>query len=132
MVYSPDGKILATVINDGTLVLRDAEKLVELRRFKSDGFRVMGVAFSPDSRTLAVALTDTKKLGCQEPILVPRNDPPREEGTVRIWEVGTWRELRRIPGQSRDARSAAFSPDGTMLAVGFDARTHRPFPGGQR
>ena len=119
MVYSPDGKILATLINDGTLVLRDAEKLVELRRFKPDSFWVMGVAFSPDSRTLAVAVTDTKKLGYQEPILVPRNDPPREKGSVRIWEVGTWRELRRIPGQGRDARSAAFSPDGTMLAVGF-------------
>jgi hypothetical protein len=58
---------------------------------------VYSVAFAPDGKTLASGSTD---------------------GTVKLWEVGTGRELATLTGHARVVRSVAFAPDGKTLASG--------------
>jgi WD40 repeat protein len=46
-----------------------------------------------------------------------------ERGTLRLWEVATGRELRRIPVQEKQVHAVAFAPDGkTVAAVGAEGR----------
>src|SRR5262249_43404275 len=53
------------------------------------------LAYAPDGRTLA--------LGCSD-------------GTVRLWDTSTTRELRRLAGHRDRVVALAFSPDGSRLA----------------
>src|SRR5262249_34262254 len=43
--------------------------------------------------------------------------PIREQGSVRLWDVASGREIRRLPAEGCDAHCVAFSPGGTMLAA---------------
>src|SRR5205823_1573620 len=65
-------------------------------RFLNFG-RVFSVAFSPDGKTLAAGSWD---------------------GTVRLWEVASGKELGQFEKQKAPVRSVAFSPDGKLLACG--------------
>lgn len=56
-----------------------------------------GLAFSPDSRYLATASTDS---------------------TIRIWDATTGNELRVLAGHTGAARTVSFSADGKLLASG--------------
>jgi WD40 repeat protein/tRNA A-37 threonylcarbamoyl transferase component Bud32 len=40
-----------------------------------------------------------------------------------LWEVGTWRLARRMPTSREDRNPAAFSPDGSLLAIASEANT---------
>jgi WD40 repeat protein len=59
--------------------------------------RVDALAFSPDGRLVASGSADH---------------------TVRLWDAGTGRELRRLAGHTNYVRAVAFSPDGGTLASG--------------
>src|SRR5262249_52043180 len=48
-----------------------------------------------------------------------------EVGTVRLWEVGSGKELRRFEYQRTAVWSVAFAPDGWLLASGGDEGTVR-------
>jgi len=62
--------------------------------------RAASVAFSPDGKFLASAWGDK---------------------TVRIWEVGSWREVATLRGHEKHVLSVTFSPNGKFLAsVGGD------------
>jgi WD40 repeat protein len=54
------------------------------------------ISLSPDGRTLATASRDQ---------------------AMRLWDMTTGRELRRLPGHEGSLRSVAFSPDGKVLAT---------------
>src|SRR5208283_399363 len=65
---------------------------------------VNSVAFSPDGRFLATA---------------------SEDKSVKLWEVGTWRNVRTFTGHMRAVAIARFSPDGRWLASGSIDKTIR-------
>ena len=66
--------------------------------------RVLAVAFSSNGRTLASGDRD---------------------GTIRLWDVSSGRELRTLVGHSAAVTSVAFSPDGLILASGGADRSVR-------
>jgi WD40 repeat protein len=57
--------------------------------------RAYSVAFSPDGKILASASWD---------------------GTIKLWETKSWRELRTLAGHGWGVYKAVFSPDGKQLA----------------
>jgi RNA polymerase sigma factor (sigma-70 family) len=127
LAYSPDGRTLATLLSGQTVVFWDAEKFSEIRRFQHKQLSLVWIAFSPDSRTLAVAAEDSLKRMLEAQGQVLRNDPAREKGSVRLWDVASGREIRRLPIEGGDARCVVFSPDGRMLAASFYDATIRLF-----
>ncbi len=66
--------------------------------------RFTAVAFSPGGRILAGA---------------------SEDGTLRLWDVATGREIHRLRGHSDSVLTVAFSADGKILASGSGDRTVR-------
>lgn len=107
LALSRDGKYLASCGNDGAVVLRDfaSGDVVRVHEFESKlGW---SVAFSPDSTKLAATCSAT-------------TGTP-DSAQVRVWDVAGGQELHRFTGHTRDVRSAAFSPDGQLIAsAGFD------------
>ena len=95
IVFSPDGKRLATGSTDGTAKIWDAETgtlLMDLRGHTNTVFRV---AFdSANSSRLATASAD---------------------GTARIWDIATGKPLTILTGHKNAVNSVAFSPDGARI-----------------
>jgi RNA polymerase sigma factor (sigma-70 family) len=127
LAYSPDGKTLATLLADSTVVLWDTATLKELRRAKSTQLNRHHLAWSRDSRMLAIGVDDLLARVLKAQGQDPQLKMPREKGAAILWDVATWREIRRLPAEGCDACSVAFSPDGTMLAASFCDATIRFF-----
>src|SRR5262249_9537302 len=56
---------------------------------------VQSLAFSPDGRRLATA---------------------GQDGTIKVWDMDTGREVTHYAGHADDVRTVAFSPDGKWIA----------------
>jgi len=133
--FSPDGSTLATGNSDGTIRLWDAETGALRNALPAQGAPVRSVSFSPDGNTLAAASGRTVSLwdmatSSEDEIgrhvdtvtsLMWTADGSTlasvsDDGTVRLWNMAT--RTARNTLDHLDVASAAFSPDGSMIATG--------------
>jgi hypothetical protein len=90
---SPDGKLEATA-EDKSIVLTDVTGKV-LNKLQGHTGKVTALAFSPDGKTLASGSADQ---------------------SVRLWDVATGKETRRLQGKDVIA-SLSYSADGRTLTA---------------
>ena len=97
IVFSPDGKTLASGGDDKLIKLWDAATGREVRVLSGHSKYIRTLVFSPDGRMLVSTSGDK---------------------TVKLWDVSTGRELRTLEGASISlaVSAVAFSPDGKKLA----------------
>ncbi|MFB8795290.1 MAG: WD40 repeat domain-containing serine/threonine-protein kinase [Microcoleus sp.] len=101
VVFSPDGKVLASVRSDSTIKLWEMKTGREINSLSGHHNSAGFAAFSPDGKVLASG-GDRK---------------------IKLWEVATGREINSLSGHSNWVNSVAFSPDGQVLASGGDGET---------
>jgi WD40 repeat protein/DNA-binding SARP family transcriptional activator len=104
VAYSPDGRLIATTHNDGTVRLWDAVTGKGLHVLRGHKGPVWHPAFSRDGRWLATA---------------------GEDRTVRVWDVAARAAKMTLTGHTDAAVSTAFSPDSSRLASASWDRTAR-------
>jgi eukaryotic-like serine/threonine-protein kinase len=99
VAFSPDGETLASAGNGGIKLWNVATRQ-PVATLTTDA--LLRVAFSPDGKILAAACFDR---------------------TVRLWDLGTRRELAPLRGHTAFVISLAFSPDSKILASGSNDST---------
>lgn len=109
VVFSPDGRRLATVSEDGSLRVSDTETGGEIFAFKE----VTNVTFNPDGLSILGTTSD---------------------GAVKVWRIDTGHVLVNLGGPAHKFGLGAFCPDGDRVAVpGPDGtvRIHPVFVSGE-
>ena len=95
IAYSPDGRLIGSASEDGTVRLWDVSAGKELHRLEGHTDWVYRVAFSPDGRRLASA---------------------SEDGQIKLWDVTSGREVATFKARpavltrSRSLPTVAGSP----------------------
>ena len=95
---SPDGRFFAAARSSKGIQIRSVETgeiTAELADYSMSSF-----TFSPDGRSLAFINPNSQRKG------------------VYIWRIDSGRASAELKGDQRGARLTAYSPDGSMLAVG--------------
>ena len=107
IVYSRDGRSLASGGDDNVVTVRDIASGAVRAVLRGHREQLVSLAFTPDGRTLASSAAD---------------------GTLRLWHVPTWRELGSLQ-EGRVFSSLAFDArSGDLMATDVEGRTQR-FPG---
>ncbi len=104
VIFSPDGKLLATGDTDGIVRLWEASSFREILTCKGHTNVVESVAFSPDGKILVSGSYDK---------------------TIKLWDVKTGECLKVFQGHTESVMSVTFNPDGNILASGSFDRTIR-------
>jgi WD40 repeat protein len=151
VVYSPDGKYLATADSDGSAQLWSADTHQPIRTFAGRGQQAaISVAFAPDGKTLAVSdssglvtLWDVATASSTDTLSQPGSGPvtdvafspdgrtiatASEDGPARLWNVETGSMDTALVAVNVRIISLAFSRDGKLLVTGGQQVDQ---PGGQ-
>jgi WD40 repeat protein len=122
VAYSPNGALLA-VVQGGEIKLWNAQTSKEERKLKGFKGRPNALAFSPDSRLLAVASTayDSESAGRFIKII--------GKSEVKLFDTRDWKEIRKESDVGA-VNTLAFSPNGRVLLIGGVGRNRdREVPG---
>ena len=110
MDWSADGRLFVTEgpEESGILDIRNAVTGETVQKFRADKIDLTGVAFSPDSRRVVTA---------------------GDEGSVRVWDIATGRELAHVTVTSEGQPwRLSVSPDGRLVAASWVDGNVRVFP----
>lgn len=100
VAFSPDGKrALSASIEDMSLRYWDLSSGDMLKVFEAGPVGIWCVTFCPDGMRAL--------FGCSD-------------GTIRLWDLDNWRELRRIKAHNADVTGVALLPDGRALSSSRD------------
>jgi predicted NACHT family NTPase len=146
IIFSPDGKLLATGDSNGMVRFWEATSGREILVCKGHKGVVTEVTFSPSGEMLASSSYDqTVRLwdvhtgqclqvlqGHSETVFSVSFNSSGErlasgsfDKTVRLWNIRTGECLRVLQGHTSLVKSVAFSPDGERLASGSGDKTAR-------
>jgi WD40 repeat protein len=109
VAVSPNGGFLLSGAADGSVRLWSLKTHREVRPFRGHTSRVAQVGFSADGKR-AFTVSGWKIVGGKA--------EPGEDDTVRVWEVSTGKQLKRIDSTNGAFECGALSPDGRLLATG--------------
>jgi tetratricopeptide (TPR) repeat protein len=101
--FSPDGKMLATISEDGTARVWDSQTGSGISDFLQHDDGVRSARFSPDGSKLVTAAAD---------------------GTAQVWDVATSGALARVEHDGI-VNFAEFSPDGDRIITASEDKTVR-------
>ncbi len=102
VVFSLDGKYIASASADNTMKLWDVSSGQCVRTFSEHSYSVFSVAFSPNGKYIASASNDK---------------------TIKLWNVSSGTCVGTFSGHSDGVNSVAFSPDGKYIASGSYDKT---------
>ena len=97
VLFSPDGRHLATACKDGAIRLWDASTGRFIRLIGRDDTPVFGLAYHPYGTRVASS---------------------GQDGLVKVWDVATGTLVRSLRGHAGTVYCVAYSPDGRRLASG--------------
>ena len=101
--FSPDGKMLAAVMGTDVMLWNAGTGKKALTLKKVNGTPA-AIAFSPDSRLVAVASTTSTR--------------DKVESELAVWEVPSGREVNRLKGKNDEISSLQFGFEGRALLIG--------------
>jgi WD40 repeat protein len=113
---SPDGKQLLSASFDGTMRLWDLESGKELRRFDGPGHFVESAAFTPDGKRAVCSYG---------PAIVEAVYAEDPRCSLRLWDLGTGKELKQFKGHGGPVLSLAVSANGRLMVSGSADGTMR-------
>ncbi|MDX6383651.1 MAG: hypothetical protein QOK48_1224 [Blastocatellia bacterium] len=117
IAYSPDGQLVAAW-NTKEVKLWSTSTGEEIRKLKDFKGYLSGVAFSPDGRTLAAAITRYSY----------RNRQTESQSEIRTWDVASGTPKQVIPVSTQSSSSLVFARNGQqVLVTGTVSEEGHPF-----
>jgi hypothetical protein len=101
--YSPDGKTLAWGSSPQSVRLRDLATGKEQFLAGVNMTIVKTIAFSPDSKIIAMAGSH-------------RGDQGKVDNVIRVWDIAQRQEVRQLRGHGQNVYHVVFRSDGKLLA----------------
>jgi WD40 repeat protein len=104
LVYTPDGRKLATASDDQTVRLWDISTRRGRAVLRGHSSKVVSLAITPDGAMLASGSGDREK--------------PEQPGELKLWDIASGTSVADLRGHAGPISCLGFSPDGQMLASG--------------